>query len=277
MLAGVSVYLLLGHVNGFRLSLARFGIALLGTFAFRGTLVTLWNGQITVLLLAMLTSFLVLESRGRPFLAGLALALVVLKPNPFLLLAPLAGIWLVARRRWRIVLGGTVGLSALLGTSWLVQPGWLLEWLKVRGKTEATFKMPTIWGVAYELSPGLWPLLGLLAAALLSGGMGWLVLARRDLDAPSVISLALCGSLLITPYAWAYEHALLVLPLTLILARVEPRAMAYGVWLAPVLVLPWLLYLLALKLDRDMASVVVPVLVGTALYLVAHRRRRLAR
>jgi hypothetical protein len=275
VLVGLSIYLLLGEVCGLHPSPVRFGIALVGASAFWSVLWTLWNGQITIVLLAMLTIFLVLEKRGRPFLAGLALACVALKPNPFLLLAPLMGLWLVARHRWRVVLGGAVGLSALMGVSWLVQPGWLFEWMEVRGKLEVTIITPTIWGVAYKLSPALWPLLGLLAAALLSGGIGWLVLSQRDLDAPGAISLTLSGSLLITPYAWAYEHALLLLPLALIFARIKSRALAYVVWPVSVLVLPWLLNGLARKLDWDVVFVALPLLVGTAFYIVVCYPRRL--
>jgi hypothetical protein len=159
-----------------------------------------------------------------------------------------------------------------LAASWLLQPGWLLGWLNVRGKTQATYKTPTIWGLAYELAPGWWPLLGVLGAAVVAAGLGWLVLRYGELDEAQVVSLALCGSLFITPYAWAYEHALLLLPLVLIFVGVETRWLAWLAWALLILLLPWFLYWVAILLDRDTISFLVPLLVGGAFYGLVCRR-----
>jgi len=272
-LLGLSVFLLVTRLEGQKPSLVAFACMALGAFTLRGTLTTLNNGQITFVLLLVLTLFLVLSRRRKPFLAGFVLAFILFKPTPFTLFAPLVGLWLISRRRWKTLLGGLAGGTALLATSWLLQPGWLFEWLKVRGKTEVTFKTPTIWGVAYELSPAWWPLLGMGMAIALTAALGWLVLAQggragRELDETHVVSLALSGSLLVTPYAWAYEHALLLVPLLLLFARLnlDRRGCAWLVWGSLTWGLPWLLYWVAIQLDRDTMSFFVPVAVGVAFY-----------
>ena len=305
LLLGLSVFLLAVQVGGQRLSAAAFAALALGALVSRGALITLNNGQITFLLLLALTAFLVLSRRRKPFAAGFVLAFVALKPSPFVLFAPLIGLWLIARRRWKVVLGSLAGGAVLLAASWLVQPGWLFKWLNVRGKTEATFQTPTIWGIAHELSSAWWPLIGMAMAVLLAGGLGWLLLARQgagrvatgtgrmspaptgegEMDEAHAVSLALIGSLLVTPYAWAYEHVLLLIPLLLLFARLVvdkltvrpgPRHLvanmcAWLIWIALVFCLPWLLYWVAVRLDRDTMSFLVPALVGVAFYVLCVR------
>lgn len=275
ILLGLCLFLLLSQVEQRRPSGVEFALLLLGAFTLRGTMVSLWNGQITFLLLLVVTLFLVLARQGKPFWAGFALAFIVLKPSPFVFFAPMMGLWMIARRRWRTILGGAAGGMTLLGASWLLQPGWMSGWLEVRGKTAATYKTPTLWGMAYEISPAWWPLLGLVLCSVLAAGTGWLLLSRRDLGETEVASLALCASLAITPYAWAYEHALLLIPLIVLFARLRSRGLAWAAWTVLVLVVPWLLYWVACRIDRDTVSFLVPALVGGAFYVLVRPRRDL--
>ena len=73
---------------------------------------------------------------------------------------------------------------------------------------------------------------------------------------------------MVTPYAWAYEHALLLVPLLLLFARLnlDRRGYAWLVWGSLTWGLPWLLYWVAIQLDRDTMSFFVPVAVGVAFY-----------
>ena len=73
-LLDLSAFLLLTRLEGQKPSLAAFACVALGAFASRGTLTTLNNGQITFVLLLVLTLFLVLSKR---FALGHALCLGV--------------------------------------------------------------------------------------------------------------------------------------------------------------------------------------------------------
>jgi hypothetical protein len=243
----------------------------------RGTLITLFNGQLSLLLFFALTAGLVLLWKDRPFLAGAALSLVALKPNAFLLFVPLLGLWLLIQRQWRVIAGSLSGAGLLLATSLLVRPGWLSSWLAVRGKTEATYRTPTVWGAAYLLAPDVWPAVGLLLTICVTAIVGWLVLRRAQRDPGYVIGLALCASLLVTPYAWAYEHALLLLPVGLLYAAARRRWQAWVVWWTLVCLLPWLLFWAAMQLGGDALSVLVPGTTGMALIALLARGSSLPR
>ena len=242
-------------------------LLVLGVFTFRATLVTFLNGQITAVMLLVLALFVILMERDRPFAAGFVLAFTALKPNPFILFVPAVGLWLIHRRRWRAVAGGGAGGLFLLAASWLVQPGWLFEWFKVRSKAEWVFITPTVWGLSWEMSPVWWPLIGLGLAVIVTAALGWLMFTNERMEAAHVVSLAIAASLLITPYIWVYEHLLLLIPLFLIFTRLRRRGLAAGIWLLMVFIIPWAMFWIATERGTGTLTFVVPLLTGLIYYL----------
>ena len=255
-----------------RTSMLSLLLLILGTFTFRPTLVTFLNGQIATVLLLILALFLILMERDQPFAAGFVLAFTALKPNPFILFIPAVGIWLIHRRHWQAIAGGAAGSFLLLAASWLVQPGWLFEWFKVRSKAEWVFITPTIWGLSWELTPTWWPLLGLGLAILVTGALGWLIFTDEQLGATEVVSLAIATSVLITPYIWIYEQLLLLIPLLLIFTRSRQRALATGIWLLMVFVLPWLMLWIGRQRGAGTVTFVMPLLTAVIFYLTMTHR-----
>jgi hypothetical protein len=267
-LLAISLWLLLVVIGRRRPTLFELAFVILGAFLFRGTLVTLLNGQVAIVLLFVITLFLVLTRAGRPFSAGFVLAFILLKPSPFFLFAPIIALWLILHRRWRVVAGGAVSAALLLLASWLVIPGWLLEWDSVTEMSRGglwSFQMATWWGVAAALSLDWAALLGTVMVLLTAVMAGWAVFTHSEWGAPEVISLALVASLLATPYAWAYEHTLLLIPLALVFAGLRHRRWALLLWLALVYVLPWLWYQQSDALNRGTVEVLTPILVGIVL------------
>ena len=122
LLLGFIVYLLLIELGQRRPSVIEFALIAIGVFAFRGTLVTLLNGQITVFLMLSLTLFLVFVKRDKPFWAGVALAFIILKPNPFIIFAPMVALWLILRRKWQIIAGGVTAVLVMLAVTWAILP-----------------------------------------------------------------------------------------------------------------------------------------------------------
>jgi len=239
-----------------------FGALAATAFANRAVLATLNNGQVTLALLLALTLFVVWARRRRDVLAGCALALTALKPNPFVLFTPLICLWFIRHRRWRAV-AGLVGTGAILmAASWLMRPGWLLAWTDVRGKAAVACITPTIWGLAFELSQQWWALIGLVATVVVTGGVGWIAYTRRRVSIDRVVCIGLCASLIVTPYTWAYEHALLLLPVAACLAYARRRAVAWLIWLGLVVVAPWAMYKAAGWAGRDTWSTLVPIAVA---------------
>lgn len=88
--------------------------ALLPIVAFPGAVVDVTNGQNGLLTGALLGWGAVLLPR-RPFMAGLCLGCLVIKPQ-MLVAAPVV---LLCARQWRAVAGGMVSGAGLIGASWL--------------------------------------------------------------------------------------------------------------------------------------------------------------
>ena len=240
------------------------------------TVLVVHTGQITYLLLAIPVTYLVLRRRGNDFAAGFLLPLLALKPNPFILFVPLVGLWLLWQRRWRTVAGAAAGGLLLLAVGELVLPGWLPQWMAVRSKTEVVSITPTVWGLAAELLPGWWLPLGMVFVIAVTALTGWYIFSHRDLDDATVMSLAMAASLLITPYTWAYEQALLFLPWMWLVVRAQNWRRAFALWLGVVWIFPWLVYGIAMLRVKDTMGFLVPlsILVGVVVtQLIADSRQ----
>lgn len=232
----------------------------LGAFLSPATILVLINGQFTFVLLACLTLSVVYSRRGQPFCAGIFLVIILFKPNPFILLAPLLGLWLLWRRRWRTIAGTLIAAGILLGVTWLLEPGWLWDWLNVTAKTSVAEITPTLWGLAAEISGQAWALVGLALAAALSVGVGVVIFWRPALTETPLLSLALAASLLATPYTWTYEHALLYLPWAAWWAQQPAGWRGRLGWLGQTFLLPWLVFGLAMARVNDSFGFAVPLL-----------------
>lgn len=265
---GGGLFLLIQAYYDKPLPVGEFALVALFTFTYRAVLVSMNNGQITFLLFFVLALFLWLVRRERPFLAGITLSFVILKPNAFVLFVPAFGLWLLWRRRWHVVAGVVAGGLGMLLVSWLVLPGWLSEWLNVTGKTEVTAITPTVWGLAYEIWPEWWAALGIVFVVGVTAVLGLIIYRQPTLTETEVMPLALIGSLLTTPYAWVYEHLLLLIPSILIFLAIQRRGTAAFVWLLLVFVLPWGTFWLAENRASDTLTALVPLIAGAIFYQI---------
>jgi hypothetical protein len=270
-----SLFLLI-QSRGEPLPVWEFVLLLLGIFAFRPSLISINFGQITFLLTFSVLLFVYLVERGRAFAAGLALSLIVLKPTPFVLFAPIMAIWLLHQRRWRVIAGGVAGVLALLSISWLIQPGWITPWLSTRGKAEYAIVMPTVWGMAHDLWSTWWILIGGGVVISLTAVVGWLIVSDNLTDVVHVTALSLAVSLLCTPYAWVYEHVLLLAPLVFLFLRLRKRITASFIWIFFIFILPWFMYWIAEQRQLSTYNVIAPLLVSLVYYWLAVRNQGLS-
>lgn len=269
---GGGMFLLINSYYAKPLPVAEFALVALFTFTYRAVLVSMNNGQITFLLFFLLSLFLWLVRRKRPFLAGIILSLVIIKPNAFVLFIPAFGMWLIWRRRWQIIAGAAAGGIAMFGISWLVLPGWLAEWMNVTGKTEVTAITPTVWGLAYEILPDWWAVLGLFFVVMVTAVTGIIIFRNKELTESEVMPFALIASLLTTPYAWVYEHLLLLIPAIMLYLAIRQRGLAALAWLLLVFVLPWGTFWLAENRASDTLTVIVPLLTAFFFYFLVTGR-----
>src|SRR5260221_3836018 len=143
-------------------------------------------------------------ARGYDALAGLLLAISLIKPTVGFLIIPFLGLWGLRYQRWRFVIS-FVGISALLViASFILLPTWLNDWLtQVRAYpsyTEIGSPVSIVVGSAAEL-PGS----GLLVILMLWAW--WRTLWRKDTAILDwTIALTLAITMLIAPRTATPPH-----------------------------------------------------------------------
>lgn len=168
-------------------------------------------GQNTLLLAALFVTGLAATRRGNWAIAGLAFALMTIKPQ----LGVLIPIALLAGGHWRVVAWAALATAVLVGGT-LIFPGleyWQATWAAISHASDvllsAKFKQSlmigwytalSFWGLPQAVAITAQAVIG-TAAAL---AVGW-IWSRRDV-APMLQNAALAfGILLATPYAHYYE------------------------------------------------------------------------
>lgn len=218
-------------------------------FAFPGIFLNAFHGQNGFLIGALLGATLLLLER-RPVLAGICAGLLVIKPHLAVLL-PLAFICL---RAWpalfaaalsalaflglSVAVLGTETLSAFVGNLRLVrvilEAGWL-PWVK----------MPTFFAFASLLGAPAFAayLLQALGAAVAIGCVAWIW--RQPVDYTLKAAALVTATLLVSPYLFDYDLALLALPLAWLGMHGLRTGWRYGernllvlCWLLPVFIAP---------------------------------------
>ena len=240
--------------------------------AYPGTFVNIVHGQNGFLSAMLLGQGLLLLER-RPGWAGLILGLLVFKPH----LAFLVVIALVAARKWRALLAAGAAATALTGISialfgvgsweafyqtipvakYALETG-TLSWRKMI----TLFAQARLWGVAVPLAYGLQ---GVLTAATV-GAVAWVWYKRVFPLAYFVLAV---GVLLVTPYAYDYDLAIMGLAI----AWYGWEGLNNG-WLPgekAVLVLAWLMPLIGTPVAH-LINIKLTFVILLALLVLAFRR-----
>ncbi len=188
--------------------------AALTAVAFPAALWNFWTGQ-TGFLTASLIGGALLFAESRPLLAGACLGLLTIKPQ-FGLLFPIV---LIAAGRWQVFRAATAVALSLAATSWLAfgSATWaaFLHAAGVVGHDAfatvfaAAGKLQSVYGFVRGVGGSnslAWLLHGLVAAAT-AVGVCWLW--RRKLPYDLKAAALAAGSLLISPYVFVYDMAIL--------------------------------------------------------------------
>lgn len=181
--------------------------AILPAFASAPTALMMLNAQIDGTVALGIGAALALWSR--PFLAGLALGLTLVKPQ---LVLPL-GFGLILTRRWRALAGWITAGAVLAAATLALNPHWVFDWL---GQTRSTIQSG-----AREIDLAHFAVFlpsGLQAAAL--AGLSLVALcavlalaARRRSDVSQAGAILVVGGVLASPHALPADLVLVALGL----------------------------------------------------------------
>jgi Glycosyltransferase family 87 len=165
--------------------------------------------QLSLLVFAFVTFGVWFITRQRLFLGGLAFAVATIKPQLVLLPLVFLVVWASAcRARRAFLFGFTLGMAVLLAAAELVQPGWMLRFLKAvlayhryAAGSLLNFILPPI-------------MVWILTFALVASAFVLFSKVRKaDSDSPEfqvVLSVALSLTTVVAPIGGGYNHFLLV-------------------------------------------------------------------
>ena len=183
--------------------------AILPAFASVPTALVLLNAQLDGLVALGLGAAIALWSR--PYLAGLALGLTLMKPHLVLAL----GAVLLVSRRWRVLAGWAVAGVLLWASVAVLNPRWVLDWLAPSGKTIQTGAREVNlahFGVLFgpqlqNNAVAILTLVGIVVVVLLA----W---RRRD-DFQAAAAIVVAGGVVAAPHALPTDLALVSLALAI--------------------------------------------------------------
>jgi len=246
--------------------------------AFPGTFLNFFHGQ-TAFVTAALFGGAMLTLERRPVLAGVLLGLMSYKPH-FGVLVPLA---LVCGRHWQTLIAATITTVAfaLLSVLFLGFEPWVAFWNNIP-LARAVFEDGLIrWSKLTSLYAGLrlagagivlaYTMQALLSLAV-AVTVGWVWLRKGSL--PMRAAVLISGALLVTPYVFDYDYAILALPIALLAMDGYVRG-----WLPyerAILAATWVMPLIAVGLAEAVNVQIGPACIAM-LFLAAVRRAMLNR
>jgi Glycosyltransferase family 87 len=179
--------------------------------SFGPALICVMMGQTALLALLGYVLFLFLH-RTRPFLAGAALWLCLLKPHLFVPFGVVLLAWIVVSRSYRLLAGVVVSLACSCALTWWLYPAAWTEYARMmRGAGLDTEYIPCLIVVLrLWLNPhAMW--LQYLAPALgCAWALGYFWPRRHDWDWARYGNLLLLVSLVAAPYSWVYDGGLAI-------------------------------------------------------------------
>jgi hypothetical protein len=208
-------------------------IHLLG-YVFAPALACILAGQFGVILLAGLVGFLRFHE-SRPFVAGLCLALLTLKPHLFLAFAVAVLVWITVNRRYALLCGGLIGVASLsVASAWIAPRAWPQYLAMIRAARLDQEALPNL-SLLFRLAidPAAVWLQGLPALAVVVWGLCCALRLARHWDWMKHGSLMLLLSVLAAPYSWFTDEAILLPAMLHALYLAERRGASLIWYMAP--------------------------------------------
>jgi hypothetical protein len=216
----MNIFILLGVIGLLWGNLKNKGwIPLLAVFAFPMTLLSLYVGQINILVLFGLAIYISLKKSKHHYLRGLGLALTTIKPHLVILTLPLIILDIIHKKQWKILIGFFGSLLVCSIILFAFYPSWPVSfWNLVSSGMGTIRETPTISGfIAYSTGQtwGKWIWIpGLIFAVLI-----WWA-KKQNLNQIIMINNSLVLGLLISPIGWSYDQIVLLVPILFLFIQI---------------------------------------------------------
>lgn len=239
---------------------------------FLPVLTSLWLGQLTIfsLFILALTTYSYLNQRWTWL--GIALGLSFIKPQIMILLVGLLLLQTIWQRRWKVLLGFAiiVILLVLISLPFVSNPAQILGGGIKSHLRDYILFTSTIWGVT--MSMGLHWIVPLVISLGLTTWLAWIwlpILLGRETSNNRILylfSAVVMVNLIVIPYSWMHNLALLFLPIGYSLSlMVKMNGMPRIAWLLLLFIvthpLMVILFLVMNSTGRTQAYQIIPALI----------------
>lgn len=202
-------------------------LAWLVAFSFGPTFAALgFTGQITPLFLLGFTGFfLLIDKPDKDWLTGFFLVLTATKPQVPYLFFILLALWIIHRRRWRLLLSTILSVLIITALVMIFDNQVIYHFIQnLIGNTPIAWATPTLGTyIRYYLGiEGFWvQFIPPLITSILSILYWWR--KRNHWDWQKALPWILFVSLITSPYTWTYDFVVLVIPLLIGLSLLLQR------------------------------------------------------
>ncbi|MFM8369753.1 MAG: glycosyltransferase family 87 protein [Chloroflexota bacterium] len=186
-------------------------------------------GTFSVFSLLVLLGAILLLEKDKSLWAGIILALTMLKPPQGLTILLLAGVWFLARRDWKAIIGVGIGGLVILIVGLIQDPQWIQKFLgagdAVMARTLGVHS--NVWAFAYLACDGASPcstlLGGTLSLSLLGGASLLLWRNQAKWSAWEAMNVIIPVGFVSTIYLWAYDQLPYILPIVWIVGTLTQK------------------------------------------------------
>jgi len=241
-----------------------------GIIVFRPIIPTLFNGQLSGLLLLVVAAIIYLWKKGKWRQGAVLMAVLALKPNLGVPIIGLLSIYLILQKQISSLITLMISGVFLVFVGLIQNPNWVIEfWNAGNTKLSQTFGIsPTIWGISgyfCNYARNCTITYGIFASILFIIGYLYLLIKKRDILSPSLaVGLAVTITLLLTPYTWTYDQLLLVAPivtLVLLLAKDGYKYLPVSLLFLGIDIFAFILLGIAARIQLDIWNVNIPLLI----------------
>ncbi len=193
----------------------------------------LHTGAVSALSLVTILAAILLFEKDKSLPAGVILSLTMLKPPQGLTILLLAGIWFLARRDWKAILGVAIGGVTLLAIGMIQDPLWINKFFNAsEAVMDRTLGVHSnVWAFSYLACKGTSPcstlLGGTLGLLLLSFGGFFLWHKQSKSSAWEAFNVILPIAFVSTIYLWSYDQLPYIIPIVWIVGTLVKRTRNY--------------------------------------------------